>query len=76
MLTERQQTILRSVKKLSDALGMPPTLKEIGDDVYLSIFPVRNTIIELAKLGFVKRLPHQPRTITIIRMPAETRAAH
>ena len=55
---------------------MPPTLKEIGDDVYLSIFPVRNTIIELAKLGFVKRLPHQPRTITIIRMPAETRAAH
>lgn len=63
-LTTRQQEIVEAIRRLRDAHGYPPSIREIGEAVGLtSTSSVHSQLTSLTKKGIVRRDPTKPRAI-------------
>ena len=66
-LTARQKTILETIQRSVSSNGYPPTMREIGDIVGLaSLSSVTHQLIQLEKLGYIRRDPKRPRAMEIL----------
>lgn len=67
LITLRQREILEFIKQFIRDKGYPPSVREIGDGVYLSSSStVHGHLTRLEKNGYIKRDPTKPRTLVII----------
>jgi repressor LexA len=65
-LTSRQSRILDFLREHVTAHGYPPTMREIADAVGLaSPSSVQHQLARLAELGFIQRVPGNPRAIIL-----------
>lgn len=66
-LTPRQKKILETIQRSISANGYPPSMREIGDTVGLaSLSSVTHQLIQLEKLGYIRRDPKRPRAMEIL----------
>ncbi|MCO1339977.1 transcriptional repressor LexA [Zhihengliuella halotolerans] len=67
-LTLRQRKILEMIQRSIAAHGYPPSMREIGDTVGLaSLSSVTHQLIQLEKLGYIRRDPRRPRAMEILK---------
>jgi len=67
MLTSRQQEIWQFLAEYVDAHGYPPTVREIGEAVWLaSPSTVHAHLANLERAGLLKRDPTKPRAIELV----------
>lgn len=67
-LTLRQRRILEMIQRSIAAHGYPPSMREIGDTVGLaSLSSVTHQLIQLEKLGYIRRDPRRPRAMEILK---------
>ncbi|MBP3036968.1 transcriptional repressor LexA [Arthrobacter sp. zg-ZUI100] len=66
-LTPRQKTVLEMIQRSVSTNGYPPTMREIGDTVGLaSLSSVTHQLVQLEKLGYIRRDPKRPRAMEIL----------
>lgn len=66
-LTPRQKTVLEMIQRSVSTNGYPPTMREIGDTVGLaSLSSVTHQLMQLEKLGYIRRDPKRPRAMEIL----------
>ena len=66
-LTPRQKTVLEMIQRAVSTNGYPPTMREIGDTVGLaSLSSVTHQLMQLEKLGYIRRDPKRPRAMEIL----------
>lgn len=71
-LTERQQAILDTIRRLSEQEGYPPTVREIGAAVGLSSpASVLNHLRALERSGHIKRGSLKRRALELVQSPTE-----
>lgn len=64
-LSERQQSVLAAIERLSERNGFPPTIREIGDEVGLaSPSSVLHHLRRLEDAGYLDRRANRPRAMT------------
>lgn len=67
-LSARQQLVLDTVQASVDTRGYPPSMREIGKAVGLtSPSSVKHQLSTLERKGYLRRDPHRPRAIEIVR---------
>ncbi len=67
MLTERQRIVLEEVARLTESLGWPPTIREIGESLGISSTNgVRQHLKALEQKGYLIREPGTARGIRLI----------
>lgn len=65
-LTSRQSVVLSAIRGLIASQGYPPTLRQIGDEVGLnSLDTVRFHLRNLEDMGYLSRVPGQPRALKV-----------
>lgn len=82
-LNRRQEEILKYIQESIDKRGYPPSVREIGEAVGLkSSSTVHSHLIQLEKMGYIRRDPTKPRAIelvgtntSVIRVPVVGRVA-
>ncbi|MFV0287367.1 MAG: transcriptional repressor LexA [Demequina sp.] len=75
VLTERQRSILVTIRDSVESRGYPPSMREIGQAVGLtSTSSVKHQLTALEVKGYLRRDPHRPRAIEVV-MPESTPAA-
>jgi repressor LexA len=66
-LTARQKKILETIQRSVSANGYPPSMREIGDTVGLaSLSSVTHQLIQLEKMGYIRRDPKRPRAMEVL----------
>ena len=73
MLTSRQLTTLRYITGYIEAYGYSPSLAEIAVGSGLnqkSKSGVRDRLLRLDDLGYIRRLPDRARAIEVLRAPS------
>jgi repressor LexA len=66
-LTARQKKILETIQGSVSANGYPPSMREIGDTVGLaSLSSVTHQLIQLEKMGYIRRDPKRPRAMEVL----------
>ncbi|MDK1281072.1 transcriptional repressor LexA [Arthrobacter sp. zg-Y820] len=66
-MTPRQKTVLEMIQRSVSTNGYPPTMREIGDTVGLaSLSSVTHQLMQLEKLGYIRRDPKRPRAMEIL----------
>jgi len=65
-LTNRQQEILDFIKKYTEDIGYPPTVREIGGDFGMSEKGAFDHLRAIEKKGYIRRDPRKPRAIEIL----------
>lgn len=66
-LTLRQKKIVDTISENIQVKGYPPSMREIGDAVGLaSLSSVTHQLVQLEKLGVIRRDPKKPRTIEVL----------
>jgi repressor LexA len=66
-LTARQKKILETIQGSVRANGYPPSMREIGDTVGLaSLSSVTHQLIQLEKMGYIRRDPKRPRAMEVL----------
>jgi repressor LexA len=66
-LTARQKKILETIQASVSANGYPPSMREIGDTVGLaSLSSVTHQLIQLEKMGYIRRDPKRPRAMEVL----------
>ena len=66
-LTDRQKEVLRTIYKLSQTSGYPPTVRELGEKIGVSSScTVQRHLETLERKGYIKRSRSKARTIEII----------
>jgi len=69
-ITDRQAEVLETIQELTDELGYPPTVKELGDRLRLrSTCTTQRHLDALERKGYITRQPGQARTIRVLRWP-------
>ncbi len=72
-LSTRQQRVLEVIQDAVDQRGYPPSLREIGEAVGLtSPSSVAHQLKMLERKGYLRRDPHRPRAIEVVRPSAGT----
>ncbi len=67
-LSTRQQRVLEVIQDAVDQRGYPPSLREIGEAVGLtSPSSVAHQLKMLERKGYLRRDPHRPRAIEVVR---------
>lgn len=70
-LSTRQQRVLEVIQDAVDQRGYPPSLREIGEAVGLtSPSSVAHQLKMLERKGYLRRDPHRPRAIEVVRPSA------
>lgn len=68
MLTSRQKEVLNFISKYIDAKGVGPTLDEISEELVMgSASAAYQHVKALENKGYLKRLPHQARSMSVIK---------
>lgn len=75
MLTKDQTKVLQFIVRSIQEEGVSPTIWEVADGINETYSFARNTMMELEKLGFIKRRYGKPRAISVLRRPEEATAA-
>ena len=66
-LTDRQRSILETIRDSVESRGYPPSMREIGEAVGLtSTSSVKHQLSALEAKGFLRRDPHRPRAIEVV----------
>lgn len=75
-LTNRQRLVLDHIRDSVERRGYPPSMREIGQAVGLtSPSSVAHQLAALERKGFLRRDPHRPRAIEVVRPDADRRRA-
>ncbi len=64
--TSRQAEIYRFVVKFIREMGYPPSIRQIGKHVGVSVSVVHAELCRLEELGLIRRAPEQARAITVV----------
>ncbi|WP_084076757.1 transcriptional repressor LexA [Demequina sp. NBRC 110057] len=74
-LTDRQRSILVTIRDSVELRGYPPSMREIGQAVGLtSTSSVKHQLTALEAKGYLRRDPHRPRAIEVVMPDAEPAA--
>ncbi len=67
-LSTRQREVLAVIKDLTEKHdGIPPTTREIAAVLGISQGAVIQNIKRITQRGYIRRLPHTPRTLVICK---------
>lgn len=67
-LTQRQREVLQAIVDMTDRLGWPPTLRELGEELGISsTYGVRCHLDALEDKGYIERQPNQSRAIRVLK---------
>lgn len=67
-MSDRRQRILDAITESVKVRGYPPTVREIGEAVGLSLSSsVHAQLDTLELMGLIRREPDKPRTIVVLR---------
>ena len=69
-LTERQQEIVDFIRSYSEAEGMPPSLRDIGEKFQIEVSTAFGYIQRLEEKGALERLSGRSRGIRLVEQPA------
>lgn len=64
-LTERDKEVLLFVEKFILEHGYSPTLREVGNGVYMNKNSVARHLYKLVELGYLSITPRTPRSIVL-----------
>jgi repressor LexA len=64
-LTTKQQELLDFISEYIEAIGYPPTIREMCDGIGTTLFDISCKLRRLERKGYIRRNYKQPRTITI-----------
>lgn len=70
-LTPPQRRTLETLQRIIARDKLPPTLRELADELGLTIAPVQDQVTQLIQKGFVSREPRKARSLTVLRGFAE-----
>lgn len=68
-MTEPQRRVLREVRDIIAATGIPPTAKELADRLHLSPATAHEQVGQLVRKGYLGRIPRKARSLTVLREP-------
>ncbi|BDZ43867.1 LexA repressor [Paraoerskovia sediminicola] len=75
-LSARQALVLETIRASLDERGYPPSMREIGQSVGLtSPSSVKHQLTVLERKGYLRRDPHRPRAMEIVRDPVSVAGA-
>lgn len=63
--TERDRELYEYLKTFQSEHGYSPTVREIGEDLYMSSTTVNRRLYKLVSLGYITMEPRKPRTIVL-----------
>lgn len=63
--TERDKELFEYLKSYQDENGYSPTVREIGEALYMSSTTAYRRLYKLVNLGLISMTPRQPRTIVL-----------
>jgi repressor LexA len=66
-MTPRQETVLQAIQTLTDAMGYPPTVRELGKALAISGPGAIKHLDALARGGIIHREPATARAIQVIK---------
>ena len=68
VLTERQGECLAAIEALIERLGVPPTFRELADELGVtSSNGVNDLLCRLERKGFITRVPWKSRGIRVVK---------
>lgn len=65
-MTERQQEIYKYIIDYQSQWGFSPSIRDIGNALYISHTNVKRHLDNLERDGYIKRTPKIPRSIIVI----------
>lgn len=69
-LTDREEEVYNFIIKYTDRYGYSPTLREIGEALYISgTNAVHRYILSLKEKGYISYVPKKSRTLVILNRP-------
>src|SRR5258705_8274267 len=75
MLTRKQRELLLFINQRLTATGVSPSFDEMKDALHLrSKSGIHRLVSGLEARGFIRRLPHRPRALEVVKLPEETAA--
>lgn len=76
MLSSNESKVLEAISVATNTFGIVPTLQEVADATGLSLGGVRNIVLRLQYIGFLRRQHRGHRAMQVVRMPTkEAKAA-
>lgn len=69
-LSNRQRAILAFITDHLTSYGYPPSVREIAEELDLSIGAVHHQLVELELKGYLRRVPGRSRAIQVIEPKA------
>ena len=68
-ITERQRETLEVIRVLAARQGIPPTVKEVADELGITSASAHQQMVALIRKGYLRRTLRKARAIEILRMP-------
>lgn len=65
-LTESQQRVFTNIRSHVDEFGMPPTRKEVADELGIAPNAVTGHLVILQRKGYIELLPGKSRGLRIL----------
>ena len=75
MLTQNQNNVLEFIAGSIRSGGIPPSIYEVSNGTGLGYNIVRFAMMDLEKLGFIKRHFNKPRAISVLKWPNKMKDA-
>ncbi|GIM88850.1 LexA family protein [Paractinoplanes toevensis] len=66
LLTARQQRVLAFIRDFHTEHGWAPSLREIGQHVGLRPSGVQYQLVQLERMGWIRRAPNLPRALVVL----------
>lgn len=66
LLTYTRRRILSVIREYYTANGYAPSIREIGDQVGLSVSAVQHQLVQLERMGWIRRDPNRPRALVVL----------
>lgn len=73
MLSPRQKQLVAAVKRLTEAKGHAPAIRELAAEMELSAARVHELIRTAERRGAVTHVPRVARTVRVLRDPSDPR---
>lgn len=73
-LTEKQSAIFVFIQTFTQLHGFPPSIREIGEHFHIAPPSVLSHLKAIERKGFIRRFPHKPRCLEILK-PEKGKAA-
>ena len=68
-MLDHQTKVLEFIDSVIRSSGIPPTIREVAEATGLSFTKARVTMMDLEKLGYIRRTHQKFRAISVLKLP-------